>query len=205
MDIKVKVYFSRNPAGNGLIDLHAHLLPDWDDGPDSWEETQEMVEIAAADGVEAICLTPHIFRFSRYQDSQEVLEERFNQFYEQYRDEKRIKFFRGAEVFIHPDLERWGFRINTALETVRYLARRFPGFKPLSLTAENVAASFAPYIPYVDELAGPSAPLGDCGLVFVPVDERIPILRLPVTRRPASLFGADSGSAVPGAAPAADP
>ncbi len=126
MEIKVKIYFSRDPAGNGLIDLHTHLLPDWDDGPDSWEETQKMVEMAASDGIEAVCLTPHVFRFSRYQDSQEVLEERFNQFYEQYQNENRVKFFRGAEVFIHPDLMQEVRARNLSINQSEYVFVEFP-------------------------------------------------------------------------------
>ncbi|MCA1950445.1 MAG: ATP-binding cassette domain-containing protein [Treponema sp.] len=50
------------------------------------------------------------------------------------------------ELFVHPELERWGFRINSALETVRRLRRRFPDFEPLTLQAEAVAASFAAYL-----------------------------------------------------------
>ncbi len=126
MEIKVKVYFSRNSGRGSLIDLHTHLLPDWDDGPESWEETQKMVEMAAADGIGAVCLTPHLFRFSRYQDSQEVLEERFNRFYEQYKDEKRISFFRGAEVFIHPDLVREVEARNLSINRGEYVFVEFP-------------------------------------------------------------------------------
>ncbi|MCX8159472.1 MAG: hypothetical protein N3G18_00885 [Candidatus Saccharicenans sp.] len=126
MEIKVKVYFSRDPASRSLIDLHTHLLPDWDDGPESWEETDKMVELAAADGVGAVCLTPHLFRFSRYQDSQEVLEDRFNGFYERYRNEDRIKFFRGAEVFIHPDLVQEIKARNLSINQSEYVFVEFP-------------------------------------------------------------------------------
>ncbi|HAR35556.1 MAG TPA: hypothetical protein DCR87_01365 [Acidobacteria bacterium] len=127
MEIKVRVYFPRNPAARGMIDLHTHLLPDWDDGPESWEETARMVEVAAADGIEAICLTPHLFRFSRYQDSQQVLEERFSQFYDRFGADNRIKFFQGAEVFIHPDLVQEVGRRNLSLNQSEYVFVEFPG------------------------------------------------------------------------------
>ncbi|NPV84059.1 MAG: hypothetical protein HPY46_10825 [Candidatus Aminicenantes bacterium] len=126
MEIKVKVYFNRNLGGNSLIDLHTHLLPDWDDGADNWEETEKMVEMAAADGIGAICLTPHVFRFSRYQDNQEVLEERFNQFSEKFRSENRVKFFRGAEVFIHPDLVGEVESRNLSINQSEYVFVEFP-------------------------------------------------------------------------------
>jgi len=75
------------------------------------------------------------------------------------RAQRCIVLFRGRlvfngspqDLFVHPDLERWGFRINPALETVRYLARRFPGFRSASLKAEIVAESLARHI---DELTG---------------------------------------------------
>ena len=42
-----------------MIDLHCHILPLIDDGPSSWEETAEMCQIAARDGVRHIVATPH--------------------------------------------------------------------------------------------------------------------------------------------------
>ncbi|MDD8030494.1 MAG: hypothetical protein PHQ25_00655 [Acidobacteriota bacterium] len=109
-----------------MIDLHTHLLPDWDDGPDNWEETEEMVEIAVKDGIDMICLTPHIFRFSRYQDSQEILEARFEQFEEKYRIDDRVKFFRGGEVFIRPDLVSQVKEKNLSLNKSEYIFIELP-------------------------------------------------------------------------------
>lgn len=82
------------------------------------------------------------------------------------RAQRCIVLFRGRlvfngspqELFIHPDLERWGFRIDSALETVRYLVKRFPGFQPYSLTAETVAESLARHLLQVDELPLSLAP-----------------------------------------------
>ncbi|HLE59947.1 MAG TPA: CpsB/CapC family capsule biosynthesis tyrosine phosphatase [Thermoanaerobaculaceae bacterium] len=42
-----------------MIDLHAHLLPGVDDGPETLEEAVEMCRLAAEDGVETIIVTPH--------------------------------------------------------------------------------------------------------------------------------------------------
>jgi len=87
-----------------MIDLHCHLLPDWDDGPDNWEEVDKMIAIAAEDGVAAICVTPHFLRMSRYNNDPSVFRDRFEKFFERYKEEKRVSFYRGAEVFIHPDI-----------------------------------------------------------------------------------------------------
>lgn len=43
-----------------MIDLHCHILPGLDDGARDLEDSVAMARIAAADGIEAICATPHI-------------------------------------------------------------------------------------------------------------------------------------------------
>lgn len=46
--------------GSGLIDLHCHLLPGLDDGARDLADAVAMGEQAQADGIAAICATPHI-------------------------------------------------------------------------------------------------------------------------------------------------
>lgn len=43
-----------------MIDLHCHILPALDDGARSLDDSVAMARVAAADGIEAICATPHI-------------------------------------------------------------------------------------------------------------------------------------------------
>lgn len=43
-----------------MIDLHCHLLPAVDDGPDTMEESLEYAEAAARAGTERIVATPHV-------------------------------------------------------------------------------------------------------------------------------------------------
>lgn len=42
-----------------IIDVHCHVLPRIDDGPDSLQESVEMVKLAVQHGVKAIIATPH--------------------------------------------------------------------------------------------------------------------------------------------------
>jgi protein-tyrosine phosphatase len=42
-----------------MIDLHCHILPDLDDGPETMEEAVEMCRVAAADGITSVVATPH--------------------------------------------------------------------------------------------------------------------------------------------------
>ena len=39
---------------------YQHILPDFDDGARSWEESLEMARLAAGDGIGTIVATPHI-------------------------------------------------------------------------------------------------------------------------------------------------
>ncbi|MGO9125564.1 MAG: tyrosine-protein phosphatase [Terriglobales bacterium] len=49
-----------------MIDIHCHILPEVDDGPTSWEVSEQMCRMAAADGIEHIVATPHANRRFHY-------------------------------------------------------------------------------------------------------------------------------------------
>jgi protein-tyrosine phosphatase len=49
-----------------MIDIHCHLLPEVDDGPSSWEVSEEMCRMAIADGTGHIVATPHANRRFHY-------------------------------------------------------------------------------------------------------------------------------------------
>src|SRR5215472_16391020 len=42
-----------------MVDLHCHILPGLDDGPDKMEESLEMAEMAIADRITHVVATPH--------------------------------------------------------------------------------------------------------------------------------------------------
>ena len=42
-----------------MVDIHCHLLPGIDDGPETMEQSVEMAEMALADGITHIAATPH--------------------------------------------------------------------------------------------------------------------------------------------------
>jgi protein-tyrosine phosphatase len=42
-----------------MIDIHCHILPEVDDGPKSWDVSEEMCRMAATDGIEHMVATPH--------------------------------------------------------------------------------------------------------------------------------------------------
>lgn len=47
------------------FDLHCHILPAWDDGPKTLEQSLTMIERALASGIETIVATPHVGRAFR--------------------------------------------------------------------------------------------------------------------------------------------
>jgi protein-tyrosine phosphatase len=46
-------------ASKAMVDIHCHILPGLDDGPDSFEESVQMAEMAIADGITHVVATPH--------------------------------------------------------------------------------------------------------------------------------------------------
>ena len=43
-----------------MIDLHCHLLPQVDDGPQSWEDSIALAKKLVEDGIETVVVTPHM-------------------------------------------------------------------------------------------------------------------------------------------------
>ena len=56
-----------------MIDIHCHILPAIDDGPDDLQETLEMLRIAAGDGITHIVATPH-YRHGESPTAQDIEE-----------------------------------------------------------------------------------------------------------------------------------
>lgn len=50
-----------------MIDIHAHILPDLDDGSEDMEESLEMAELAVESGVEIMTATPHSNQMGRFE------------------------------------------------------------------------------------------------------------------------------------------
>ena len=56
-----------------MIDIHCHILPAIDDGPDDLQETLEMLRLAARDGITHIVATPH-YRHGESPTTQDIEE-----------------------------------------------------------------------------------------------------------------------------------
>jgi protein-tyrosine phosphatase len=87
-----------------MIDLHAHILPQLDDGAESLEESIEMCRISHKDGVRTIVATPHILP-GVYKNNRSTILAKVQELNEEIR--KCINEFRilpGADVHFSSDM-----------------------------------------------------------------------------------------------------
>ena len=45
-----------------MIDVHSHILPGLDDGPQTWEDSLQMARLAVEDGIHTMVASPHLFK-----------------------------------------------------------------------------------------------------------------------------------------------
>ena len=76
-----------------MIDIHTHILPNYDDGCKTLEEARECLLISKKNGVNSIILTPH---FS-IRDDKEKLLNAYEEFKKQVEDID-INIYLGAEM-----------------------------------------------------------------------------------------------------------
>lgn len=87
-----------------MVDLHCHLLPGIDDGPETLDEAMALVEHAVSEGIARSIVTPHILP-GRYENTLSRIREATARF-RAYLNERRIPLEIGyaAEVRIDPDV-----------------------------------------------------------------------------------------------------
>lgn len=82
-----------------MYDIHCHLLPGLDDGPDTLEQALAMADAAIADGITHVVCTPHCnsifsFDYDRVQKARDVLRERL---------EGRLTLATGCDFHMAPE------------------------------------------------------------------------------------------------------
>jgi protein-tyrosine phosphatase len=142
-----------------MIDLHTHMLWDWDDGPDDRAQSLGMCRMAERDGIKAICLTPHIFRANRYGDDLEILRQRMVTF----KDEMLgagvgLELHWGAEVFVHAEvvraIEKYRFTIDqTSYVFLEFAADGVP-VGAVNMLAQLMGKGFVPIISHPERNRG---------------------------------------------------
>ena len=87
-----------------MIDLHCHMLPGIDDGPETLEVSLEMARIAVADGITVTACTPHIYP-GLYDNDAQGITAAVKSFRQQLRDaDIDLQLVAGADVHLDPDM-----------------------------------------------------------------------------------------------------
>ncbi len=87
-----------------MIDIHAHLIPEVDDGPSSFEESLEIIQGGIVDGIKGAVATPHLF--GDIEGQFKVIREKFEELRELLDSEKMdFELFLGAEFLLYQDID----------------------------------------------------------------------------------------------------
>lgn len=87
-----------------LIDIHCHLLPDFDDGAASWGETLLMAQIAEADGIAQILVTPRQLGSYSHNQADSIRQATCQLRAQLHERGLRLDIQPGAEVWLQADL-----------------------------------------------------------------------------------------------------
>ncbi|RMD86485.1 MAG: hypothetical protein D6813_14870 [Calditrichaeota bacterium] len=108
-----------------MIDIHSHVLPKIDDGPQSWEESMAMIRLAQEDGIEEIAITHHILSNLAYEREEEIII-KFQELQKRIKAENlKIKIHLGSEIYAQPDMELF-HTISTYNNNKKYFLVEFP-------------------------------------------------------------------------------
>lgn len=109
-----------------MIDIHSHILPFIDDGPDSWTGSMEIAHELYRQGIKKVIATPHIMQ-GIYQSSREEIEKLCDQLNTNIsRSSFELEVLPGAEIFIDEltDFDK-DFHLNHRLAESKYLLIEF--------------------------------------------------------------------------------
>jgi len=142
-----------------LIDLHTHLLWDWDDGPDDLYQARAMCRMAERDGTNTICLTPHIFRMTRHDNDLGILSRRMAEFDKEMRDVGiGLELHWGAEVFVHAEVVRAVEKYRFTIDQTSYVFLEFDSdgvpIGASNMLAQLMSKGFVPIISHPERNRG---------------------------------------------------
>ncbi len=87
-----------------MIDIHSHILPDLDDGARDLDESLQMIEIAAADGIRTMVATPHMLH-GAFPVTAEAARERYETLTAAVRERGiDMEILLGAEIHLDVDI-----------------------------------------------------------------------------------------------------
>lgn len=135
-----------------MIDLHCHILPQFDDGASTLEESLAMAQMAVVSGVRGICATPHFRGDEQSLELIELLKQRYRLLTDGLRQSGLpLQLYPGAEVLCLPqtvDMARRG-QLPTLGNTGYLLTEFFFNESYKNMDEILTGISQAGYIPVV--------------------------------------------------------
>ncbi|MEA1867326.1 MAG: CpsB/CapC family capsule biosynthesis tyrosine phosphatase [Thermodesulfobacteriota bacterium] len=121
-----------------MIDIHCHILPDLDDGPQEWQESLDMCEMAFRDGIRTIVATPHI-KPGVYEPEKKLIFSRIKELNKRIEQTNWVTgptgtvpltILPGAEVHLQPDIisKIDDVTINPSTGHIRYFCLELPDY-----------------------------------------------------------------------------
>lgn len=139
-----------------MTDIHCHMLPGIDDGPELIEEALELAGIAWEDGIRNIVLTSHYNHPMKF--SAELLYEESFLNFEKAIGEKYpgLKLYKGGEVYLSiEDLERISIMNFPVINDTDYVLVEFPRYIKYnemdSMLHELILAGYRPIVAHMEQ------------------------------------------------------
>lgn len=108
-----------------MIDIHAHILPQVDDGPKDWQDTIDLLKQGIADGIQGVVCTSHVL--NQLDDKLEgTFLLKFDQLKEQIKKhDLKIDVWLGSEIHSHSEFRRES-KVATINGLGKYMLIEFP-------------------------------------------------------------------------------
>lgn len=113
---------------NGLIDIHAHILPGLDDGPASLDEAIALLRLLIADQVRTVIATPHVAPGFFWPYNAQIMQNKLIELRQAAEQERlEIEIVGGAEIYLSPEVGIMaGERKLPTLGNSEYVLVEFP-------------------------------------------------------------------------------
>ena len=136
-----------------LIDIHNHSLLGLDDGAKSLEESLEMIKVSNGEGVSNLVFTPH-YRDRIYNNTYEIINERYESIKNFLDDFKGINFHLGAEVFLCSNIPQMiSSGVIATINRSRYFLLELPDYLDLRILLNIVfEIKLNGYIPVISHI-----------------------------------------------------
>ena len=110
-----------------MIDLHCHILPNIDDGADSWKTSLNMCRQASEDGVKTIVATPHTLN-GIYENHPQDIEEKVKILNQKLKENNiPLQVLPGSEVHLKYDIiEKLKNQAIMTINKTNYVLLEFP-------------------------------------------------------------------------------